>query len=86
MSHDFLWGALSMACLVSGLFFLRYYRQSRDRFFLFFSIAFFVFALNWLGLSVVPREHESRHYVYVVRLIAFVLLLVAIAAKNRRPR
>ncbi len=79
----FFWGALAMASWVAGLFFLRFWRVSRDRLFLFFGAAFWVFAANWVGLAIYPSE-ETRHYVYVIRLVAFVLILVGIIDKNRR--
>jgi hypothetical protein len=82
--HDLLRGALAMSCWVAGLFFLRFWRLSRDRLFLFFFMAFWVFALNWLGLALVKGSVESRHYVYILRLLAFALILVGVVDKNRR--
>jgi hypothetical protein len=80
----FIWGALTMACAVVGFFFLRFWRESRDRFFLLFAAAFWALGLNWLGLVALPYDVETRHYVYFFRLAAFVLILVAIVDKNRR--
>lgn len=82
-------GALVMASAVIGLFFLRFWRDTRDRLFLMFSLAFWVLAANWLGLGLLVREEEARTLLYVVRLVAYVLILVAIVDKNRtrtRPR
>ena len=79
-----LWGALAMACWVAGLFFLRFWRSSRERLFLFFVAAFWVFSLNWLGLAIVNPGVESRHLFYVFRLVAFSLLIAGIIDKNRR--
>ena len=76
-------GALVMASAVIGLFFLRFWRDTRDRLFLMFSLAFWVLAANWLGLGLVVQEEEARTLFYVVRLVAFVLILVAIVDKNR---
>lgn len=84
--NQLLWGALAMAGWVAGLFFLRFWRVSRDRLFLFMGIAFWVLALNWLGLALVHWVAETRHYVFVLRLLAFVLIIVGIVAKNRRGR
>lgn len=77
-------GALSMAAWVAGLFFLRFWRSSRDRLFLFFSLAFWLLGLNWLARAVVHWEAEAQHEVFVLRLIAFVLIIVGIIDKNRR--
>lgn len=79
----FVQGAAAMACAVASLFFLRYWRATRDRFFLFFLAAFFAFALNWVGLAVVQPSHESTHWFYLLRLVAFVLIIAAIVDKNR---
>lgn len=81
----FLWGALAMASTVAGLYFWRFWKESRDRLFVFFSAAFCVLALNWLGLAVTD-EPETRHWVYALRLVAFVLIIVGIVDKNRRGR
>jgi hypothetical protein len=81
-----LWGALATAAAAIGLFFARFWRDSRDRLFLFFFLAFMILSLNWIGLALVPRDSESRHQVYVLRLVAFVLIIVGIIDKNRRAR
>lgn len=80
----FLQGAAAMGCVVAGLFFARYWRQTHDRFFLFFVAAFWSFALNWVGLAVVQPSVESTHWFYLLRLVAFVLIIAAIVDKNRR--
>jgi hypothetical protein len=83
---QFVWGMLTMAHVVAALLFLRSWRSSGDRLFLFFAAAFAVLALNWFGLSIVDPAQELRHYVYSLRLLAFVLLVVAIVDKNRNGR
>jgi hypothetical protein len=80
----FIWGALTMASLTIGLFFFKFWRRTEERLFGLFGAAFFVFALNWLVLGVVQPSDESRHYAYLIRLFAFVLLLVGIIDKNRK--
>lgn len=79
-----LWGALILGCTSVALFFVRFWVLSRDRLFLFISTAFAFLALNWTGLAVIPFEAESRHYAYVLRLVAFVLLIIGVIDKNRR--
>lgn len=75
-----------MASMVAALFFLRFWRDTRDRFFLLFAIAFVIEGLNraLLGLTGVSQEHEP--FFYLVRLFAFGLILVAIVDKNRTGR
>lgn len=80
----FLQGAAAMGCMVAGLYFLRYWTTTRDRFFLFFLAAFFAFGLNWLGLAVMQPSKESTHWFYLLRLVAFLLIIAAIIDKNRR--
>lgn len=76
-------GAIATASLVAALFFLRFWRDTHDRFFLLFAIAFLVEALNRaaLGLTNVAQEHEP--FFYLVRLLAYGLIIVAIVDKNR---
>jgi hypothetical protein len=82
--RTFLWGALTMGCAVIALCFLRYWRTSRDRLFVFFGIAFAVLALNWVSLAIIDPQVEGRHYVYFFRLASFLLIIVGIVDRNRR--
>jgi len=77
-------GATSMASAVAALFFLRFWRDTRDRFFLFFAIAFGLEAVNRLVLALAGVSSEREPYLYLVRLFAFTLILVAIVDKNRK--
>ena len=81
---DFLNGATAMGCVVAALFFLRFYRQSADRLFLFFGLGFSIFGANRLVLALLEEGHEASTYVYLSRLLAFVLILFAIIDKNRK--
>jgi hypothetical protein len=76
-------GALVMASATVGLFFLRFWRETRDRLFLMFALAFWTLALNWLGLALTAAPEEGRTFFYVLRLCAFLLILLAIIDKNR---
>ncbi|MGH7855719.1 MAG: DUF5985 family protein [Candidatus Binatia bacterium] len=76
-------GMISALALVAALFFLRFWRQTRDRFFVLFSLAFFVMALNWVGLSLIDPGDEIRPLFYFARAVAFVVILAAIIDKNR---
>lgn len=80
--NDLLAGATAMASAAIGVFFLRYWRKSRDRFFLLFAVAFWIYAANRVGLATVGDE-ERRLWLYAIRALAFVLILVAIVDKNR---
>ena len=86
LSQQFLRGGLVALCFVAGLFFLHYYRQTRDRIFVFFVVAFWSLSVHWVGLAVANPELESRHYIFLVRLLAFVALIADILDKNHRSR
>jgi hypothetical protein len=79
----FLLGSLSAASFVAALFFARFWRETLDRLFAFFAIAFALLAINWCALAFIPAENEARTIVYVVRLVGFLLILTAIVDKNR---
>lgn len=84
MLQGFLWGALAMAAFVVGLHFLRFFTRTRERLFLALAATFWILALNWTLLAVLEPDAESRHWVMLVRLLAFVVLLAGIVDKNRR--
>ncbi len=78
---SFLQGAIAMCFALAGLFILRFWRDTRDRLFLLFAASFWLQALTRVGLSLIGQPDE-RTYWYVVRLIAFLLIVVAIVMKN----
>jgi hypothetical protein len=83
----FLYGAAAMGCAVIGLFFWRFWRQSRDRLFLMFALAFWILTIDRTVLGTITFASEWRAYVFLLRLVAFCLILYGIYDKNRaRPR
>ena len=76
-------GAIAMGTLVAGLFFLRSWKKTGDRLFLFFAISFFVEGLNRWALGMMPNPDEAQSSFYVVRFLSFVVILVGIIDKNR---
>lgn len=83
--NQMIMGAIAVGSLLVGLFFFRFWRQSRDRFFLYFALSFWIEALNRVALGVMEDTNERTPLAYVVRLVAYGLILVAIWQKNR-PR
>jgi len=75
-------GAIAMACFVVGLFFLRSWKGTRDRFFLLFATSFFIEGLNRAVLGLTTEPNEARPFFYVVRFFSFLLILMAIVLKN----
>lgn len=86
MLLDMVNGAVVMASFAIGLFFLRFWRESRDRLFAIFGLAFWVLCTNWIALASVGPEFEARSYLYILRLVAFLLIIAGIVDKNRSRR
>ncbi|HEX3583680.1 MAG TPA: DUF5985 family protein [Thermoanaerobaculia bacterium] len=82
MTIVFLSGVLTLGYAVAALYFLRFWRESRDPLFGWFAAAFALLACQRL-LLVTMRENDI---LYVVRLAAFIMILVAIVLKNRSPQ
>lgn len=80
----FVSGCIFLAAMLSALFFVRFWKETKDRFFLLFAASFI-----FLGAERVPALFElaipDKHpYFFLPRLLAFVLILVAIFFKNQR--
>jgi len=71
---------------IAGLFFLRFWRETGDRLFVFFAGAFWCLALSWILLALLDPTDETRPYAYAIRLVAFGLIIVATVDKNRPRR
>ena len=76
-------GAATALCLVVTLFFARLWRRARERFYLFFAIAFALMAAGWAILGS-GTAGEHAFWPYLTRLVAFLFILAAIIDKNRR--
>ncbi len=77
-------GGLAMGYFVAGLFFLRFYKETRDRLFGIFAAAFWLLASQRVALVLLRGDAgDSLIWVYVVRLFAFLLIIFAILDKNR---
>ena len=80
-------GALTAAFLVLALFFLKFWRRTRDGFFILFSAAFGLLAVNAIGSALSgPHSEVTNPSIYLLRLFAFVLIIVAIVRKNVETR
>lgn len=83
---DFLSGAICFGFLVAGLFFFRFWRRTRDSLFLAFAIAFALLGFGQAVQALASIPQEERSYIFLIRLAAFTLILVAIIRKNRSTR
>jgi membrane-associated PAP2 superfamily phosphatase len=83
----FLSGLIAMGFAVAGLFFLSFWRRTRDSLFLAFAVAFGLLAVNQGLTTFVRAPEETQSQIYLIRLMAFLILIVAIVLKNTaRPK
>ena len=83
--NQFLVGAILMASLVIGLFFLRFWKSTGDRFFVYFALSFLIEGFNHL-LLISPGHNGEGFIYYGLRVLAYGLIVVAILRKNRGPK
>ena len=84
MIEGFLVGVITTASLASGVFFLKFWRDTRDKLFLVFAIAFIVEGVNRAAVLMLPQPNEGRPVIYLVRCFAFLLIVAGIINKNRQ--
>ncbi len=77
-------GAILVSAWAISLFFLRFWRKTRDPLFAYFGAAFLLLGLE--RVSIVVFWSEVHSFVFLVRLFAFLLIGFAIVDKNRRSR
>lgn len=83
MMNEMLAGAIAALSLVAGFVFLRFWRSTHDRFFLFFAASFLIEGLNRIILGITGELNENLPVYYIVRLVAYGLILYAVIDKNR---
>ena len=83
--NDMLLGAIAAASMVAALFFLRFWKTTHDRFFLYFALSFLIEGCNRVLMATRVGFDEDSPGHYLIRLLAYSLILVAILEKNR-PR
>ena len=81
--NEILTGAIATGSFVVGLFFFRFWRRTSDRFFLFFALSFWIECVNRIALAI-SLGSELEPFCYLVRLVAYGLIVLAIVEKNRR--
>jgi hypothetical protein len=79
----FLQAVSATAAWVSATIFVRYWRESRDTLFALFAVAFTLLGFSWALLSILNPDGDASPYIYGLRLVAFLLLIVAVIQKNR---
>ena len=83
---DFLSGLVTMGFLVAAAFFLRFWTRTRDGLFLAFGAAFGLMAGNQALVTLAGIDREEQSWIYLLRLAAFVLIIIAIWRKNATQR
>ena len=83
---DFLSGAIAFGFLAAALFFLRFWKRTHDGLFLAFAIAFALLGFGQAVQALANIPQEERSYIFLIRLAAFMLIIVAIVRKNRSDR
>lgn len=80
--NAFLVGAVSMGCAVVAVLFIRFWRGTGDRLFLWFALSFAIEAGNrtWYGIS--GAESDATVWYSLIRLVSYGLFLWAIIEKN----
>ena len=84
--YDFLSGAVAFGFFVWGLLFLRFWRRTRDELFVAFALAFVLLGIGQTVLALSNLPTEERGSIYLFRLVAFALILIAIVRKNRESK
>jgi hypothetical protein len=79
----FFYGIAFACSLGAATFFVRFWSSSRDPLFAWFAAAFGLLGFHWAALVGANPAVEARPYFYLIRLVAFVLIIVATVQKNR---
>lgn len=79
----FLSGAIMLGCAVASLFFFKFWKKTRDRLFMFFGVAFAILSIERIVLLLMSAG-ESNTAIYLMRLLAFALIIISIVDKNRQ--
>jgi hypothetical protein len=82
--YAFLSGTIAMGFVVAGLFFLRFWSRTREGLFLAFAAAFWLLGVSQTVMTLTDIPVEERSGLYLLRLAAFLLILVSVGLKNRR--
>jgi hypothetical protein len=78
----FLLGFIAACSLVAGLFFLRFYRSTRDPLFLAFLVFFVVQGCTNTAILELAQPNLGTPMIFLIRLLSVLVVLVAILWKN----
>jgi hypothetical protein len=83
MIEGFLLGVIVTCSFVAAGFFARFWMATRDLLFLGFAAAFALEGLNRMAFLFLDNPNAGDEIIYGVRLLSYLLILAAIADKNR---
>lgn len=86
MMSDFLGGAISMGYAIAALLFLKFWHRTREGLFLAFAAAFLLLGVNQALLTLTRIPLEERSSLYLIRLVAFTLIIGAFWWQNRKRK
>mgnify|MGYP003578639238 FL=1 len=79
---DFFSGLIAAGFAVASLFFFRFWSRAKDGLFLGFALCFGLLAISQSLTTLLGLPQEERSWIYLIRLTAFLILIVAILRKN----
>ena len=82
MIEGFLAGVIVTASFTASLFFVKFWRRTRDPLFLAFALAFCVESATRVMALFSVRPNEASPWFYVARMIAYLVIVAAIIRKN----
>ena len=83
---SFISGAVTMGFALSALFFLRFWRATKDGLFLWFAVAFLLLGVGQAVLAFGQTGVEDSSWIYLIRLVSFGLICTAVLRKNLQER
>ena len=79
-------GAVIMGDVIAALFFVRFWKMTGDRFFLFFSASFLAIAISRLVVDEGIPPFGLEPLGYMIRILSYLFIIAGILYKNRGTR
>jgi uncharacterized membrane protein HdeD (DUF308 family) len=75
-------GAVAVSSAVLGLFFLRFWKVTRDQLFVMFACAFGLDAVSRILTAVIAPASDDHPLLYGLRVFAYGCIIVGVVRKN----
>lgn len=86
LADFFLLGFIAACSLVAGLFFLRFWRSTRDVLFLAFAVFFVIQGGSTAVVGSLSQPNEGSLWLFLLRLLSILVVFGAIVWKNSGKR